>query len=187
MESSYHVGDQVTATCISPKSYPPSVLTWYINRDSADPNYASSQSEGLFHFTSQSENRTEPGNFEDHVLRLRPRLKTSSEVGAINGQRFHEIHHHQRADPNLYSVVKLRFPIREKHLGTEDRLLSLKCTASVTDLYWRSTEVKTLIRPLHAWRFPSSNIAVKIPGFLENNFQHHLLAFIPMLAIMSER
>ena len=181
VKSSYHVGDRVTATCISPKSYPPSVLNWYINSDSADPEYVSSRSEGIFHFNSQSENRTRPGNFKEHVLRLRPLVKTNREVGAINGQRSHRIHHHQRPDPNLYSVVKLRFPIRENHSGTEDRQLSLRCTASVTDLYWRSTEAKMLIRPRHGWMFTAMNRADGIVGL----HQHLLFNFVLFLEIMT--
>ena len=160
VESSYHVGDKVTATCVSPRSYPPSVLTWYINNNSADTNYVSSQSEGLFHFNNQSESRTELAIYAEHILRLRPFLQ--KDVTTLP-----EIH--QRRDPALYSVVKLRFPIREKHLVSGNRYLSVKCTASITGLYWRSNEVNTWIRPMTAWRF-SGNIGavliVRIPQYL---------------------
>ena len=135
----------------------------------------SSQSEALFHFTNQSEDRTKP---KEHVLRLKPRVKTNREVGAKNGPTFHRIHHHHRSDPNLFSVVKLRFPIRENYLGTEDRQLSLKCTASVPDLYWRSTEVKMLIRPLHGWTFATSNKPA------DKHFHLLFLKFVLILVIM---
>ena len=102
----------------------------------------------------------------------------------INSQRFHRIHHHQREDPSPYPVVKLRFPIRENYLGTEDRQLSLKCTASITDLYWRSTEVNMFIRPRHGWMFPTSNRAEGIAG-LQENFQKTIYKFVLILAMMS--
>ena len=118
-----------------------------------------------------------------HVLRLRRCARTKSEVGAINGQRFHSVHHHQRSDHNLYSVVKLRFPIREKHFRTGDRQLSLKCTASVIDLYWRSTEVKMLIRPQHGWMFTTSNRAHDTVG-LQDHFRQQFMKFVLVLAMM---
>jgi hypothetical protein len=178
VKSSYHVGDRVTATCISPKSYPPSVLTWYINSDSADPKYVSSQSEALFHFTNQSDKRIRPNNFEEHVLRLKSRVKTNRQVNSINGQKFPRVHHHLRSDPNLYSVVKLRFPIKENHLVTEDRELSLKCAVSVTDLYWRSVELNMLISRRHGWMFNTSNRAKN------EQFQQLILKCALILSIM---
>ena len=44
VDSKYHVGDQITASCFSPLSYPPAVLSWYINSDSADPSFLSNKS-----------------------------------------------------------------------------------------------------------------------------------------------
>ena len=152
------------ATCVSPRSYPPSVLTWYINDNSADANYVSSQSEGLFHFNNQSEKRTKLANYAEHILRLRPYLQ--NEAGKKDVSMLPEIH--QRQDPALYSVVKLRFPILEKHLSTGNRYLSVKCTASIPALYWRSTEVKTWIRPVTAWRFPGNSgtvVMIRIPHY----------------------
>ena len=51
----YSIGDQITATCISPSSFPPVVLRWYINSDSADASFLSDQSEERLHTDNQSD------------------------------------------------------------------------------------------------------------------------------------
>ena len=44
-----------------------------------------------------------------------------------------------------YVAVTLNFTIREKHLRLEDNVMSLKCTAEVMDLYWRTSEVSVAV------------------------------------------
>ena len=121
---------------------------------------------------------------QEHVLKLRPCETTKREVGPKKGQKLQRIHYHHRADPNLYSVVKLRFPIKETHLGKGDLQLSLKCTASITDLYWRSTEVRMIIRPQHGWMFTAMNSATFIVG-LQEHFHHLVFNFVIILAILN--
>ena len=46
-----------------------------------------------------------------------------------------------------YVAISLNFTIRPEHVRREDRVLSLKCTAEVLELYWRQgvlCETKTL-------------------------------------------
>ena len=54
-----------------------------------------------------------------------------------------------------YVGVTLNFTIREKHLRLEDSVMSLKCTAEVMDLYWRTSEVSVSVaRAPRNWYSP---------------------------------
>ena len=45
-----------------------------------------------------------------------------------------------------FVALSLNFTLRLEHV-TEDRVLSLKCTAEVTELYWRTAEVSVTVSP----------------------------------------
>ena len=49
----------------------------------------------------------------------------------------------ERPERRLGSFValSLNFTLRPEHVRAEDRVLSLKCTAEVLELYWRTSEV----------------------------------------------
>ena len=55
----YSVGDTIQAACLSPVSFPPAVLTWYVNSDTADTGHINSSGltvtevcEPFFHVSS---------------------------------------------------------------------------------------------------------------------------------------
>ena len=61
------------------------------------------------------------------------------------------------------SVLKLNFTVKRKHLKMTEGGLSLKCTAEVLDLYWRSSEVETQVTSLPGtWSMPSFSNSVAI-------------------------
>ena len=43
LSASYEVGDILTAICVSPVTFPASVLTWYINHNTADTTLTTNQ------------------------------------------------------------------------------------------------------------------------------------------------
>ena len=125
VNSKYSVGDSITASCVSPLSFPPTVLSWYINNDSADHSFVSNQSEITIHQGSQI---------------LRNRDKKQSSLSPTDNTLYQ---HAREEDPVTYSVKKLNFIVNDNHLT--DGELSLKCTAEILDLYWRSNEVATQV------------------------------------------
>ena len=136
VNSKYSVGDSITASCVSPLSYPPTVLSWYINNDSADHSFVSNQSEITTHHGSQT---------------LKNRDKKQYYLSPTDTS----LYQHFREDPVTYSVKKLNFIVNENHLT--DGELSLKCTAEILDLYWRSNEVATQVSSSvpYSWYAPS--------------------------------
>ena len=117
IRSKYHVGDNLSATCLSSASYPPVVLTWYINSDSADSTFVTSQSENSVLKRSQltlQKNKTN-GFFQDGEFKRRG-----------------------------HTSLRLNFKIKKVHMSSEG-LLRVKCTARVLNLYWRSSEVETAV------------------------------------------
>ena len=46
-----------------------------------------------------------------------------------------------------FAAVSLNFTIRSKHVSVADNVLSLKCTAEVLELYWRTSEVSVTVSP----------------------------------------
>ena len=71
-----------------------------------------------------------------------------------------------------YSVLQLEFTLTQKHLVLPRGGFSLKCTAEVLDLYWKSTEVATQVAsPPTSWlqhAFVSSLVASKLSCNLVN-------------------
>ena len=136
VNSKYSVGDSITASCVSPLSYPPTVLSWYINNDSADNSFVSNQSEITTHHGSQI---------------LKNRDKKQYYLSPTDTS----LYQHYREDPVTYSVKKLNFIVNENHLT--DGELNLKCTAEILDLYWRSNEVATQVSSSvpYSWYAPS--------------------------------
>ena len=60
-------------------------------------------------------------------------------------------------DTALYSVLQLEFMLMKKHLLYPGGGFSLKCTAEIENLYWKSTEVVTSVAfPLTSWLKPAS-------------------------------
>ena len=93
-------------------------FSWYINHDTADPSYVSNQTTEAI-----SEDGDETGllildaersKFQDVVMRLRSPLKydlaTSTESSPDKNQD----------GPNLFSVIRLHFVIRDKQLRMGD-------------------------------------------------------------------
>ena len=89
---------------------------WYINHDTADPSFVSNQ-------TTEAVNEDGPGllilnaersDFQDVVMRLRSPLKydleSSAESSSVKDQY----------SPNLFSVIRLHFVIRDKQLRMGD-------------------------------------------------------------------
>ena len=136
VNSKYSVGDSITASCVSPLSYPPTVLSWYINNDSADHSFVSNQSEITTHHGSQI-------------------LKNRDKKQYFLSPTDTSLYQHYREDPVTYSVKKLNFIVNENHLT--DGELNLKCTAEILDLYWRSNEVATQVSSSvpYSWYAPS--------------------------------
>ena len=55
--------------------------------------------------------------------------------------------------------LTLNFTIEEQHLNQQDNLISLKCSAEILDLFWRTSEVSVTVRPASRnWYF--QNISV---------------------------
>ena len=46
-----------------------------------------------------------------------------------------------------FVALSLNFTLRPEHVRREDRVLSLKCTAEVMELYWRTSEVSVTVSP----------------------------------------
>lgn len=146
----YSVGDSITAACLAPVSQPASRLRWYINHDTADPSFVSNQ-------TTEVVTEDGPGllilnaersDFQDVVMRLRSPLKYDLESSAASSSV------KDQYSPNLFSVSRLHFVIRDKQMRMGDGQLQLKCTASIENLYWRSAEVTAVIRTRGAgWLF----------------------------------
>ena len=55
-----------------------------------------------------------------------------------------------------FVALSLNFTLRPEHV-TEDRVLRLKCTAEVTELYWRTAEVSVTVSPLSPRNWFSSH------------------------------
>ena len=132
----YSIGDQIKATCISPPSFPPVVLRWYINNDSADVSFVSEQSEERLHTDSQSDKPVQASqvlvqsdvsnseSYYNYKLIIDDQLKRVQNTPTLS----------KSAD--LFNVLKLNFTVSMKHLRNGQ--LKLKCSASVLELYWRS-------------------------------------------------
>jgi len=138
---SYILNDRVSAVCISPLSSPPSKLQWYINHDTADPGFVSSQTQTLI-----TDNKISLKN--DGVIRatLSP-LKYDSGLGQ-------DVSRNHSSD--MFSVLNLNFVIREKQFKSNNGKLQIKCTASIDNVYWRSSEVTSFIRRKNSWLFSAS-------------------------------
>ena len=163
--SKYQVGDQITVSCISPLSFPPAVLRWYINSDSADPSFVSNQLEMTIHqdkpifstmnmiselesfmnLKSENDPSVEPHEYFQSSS-LNHLSEESLNTPSVTRKRLNKIPHHKRK-PAPYSVLKLNFTVKPKHLAHTAGGLSLKCTAEVLDIYWRSSEVETWSLP----------------------------------------
>ena len=172
VDSKYHVGDQITASCISPLSFPLAVLRWYINSDSADPSYISNQSQMDIHPNSAI--------FSD--MNIKPQFagfmnKRSEADRPIEPNEFFHVYQHSEApfyapfyapsdkieELTTYSVLKLNFTVKHKHLAHTEGGLSLKCTAEVLDHYWRSSEVDTQVVSLPiTWSLPTFSHSVPV-------------------------
>ena len=59
-----------------------------------------------------------------------------------------------------FVAVSLNFTIRMKHVRIADNVLSLKCTAEVWELYWRTSEVSVTVSPS-----PSTWFSAHAPTF----------------------
>ena len=196
VDSKYHVGDQIIASCFSPLSFPLAVLRWYINSDSADPSFISNQSRmdihpnsaifsamnmkpqfaGFMNQRSEADRSIEPNEFF-HVYQHSeaPFYAPSDKIEELNKN------HHKKKNPTPYSVLKLNFTVKHKHLAHTEGGLSLKCTAEVQDLYWCSSEVDTNVAsPPITWSLLAfvNSIAVNtdIRSLLEPNMISLLIA-----------
>ena len=111
----YQPGDTITAACVSPVSQPAATLRWYINHDTADPSYITSQTQELLtknNMTTITRPAAVLTKFQDIVMRLRSPLTSDIHQDSISPSsgQFH---------PNLFSVVRLHFEIRDKQLRTD--------------------------------------------------------------------
>jgi hypothetical protein len=192
VDSKYHLGDQITASCISPVSFPPAVLSWYINSDSADPSFISNQSQMTFHSDSpilsdvnmkyQLESLMKQRSEADRSIEPSKYFHTDTSIvyehlqDFINTPNDMRNNHHQKKNP----ARQLNFTVKPKQLVMPGGGLSLKCTAEVLDLYWRSSEVETQVitRP-NTWSLTAFSHAVatniNIRSFLLLNIRSILL------------
>ena len=179
VDSKYHVGDQITASCIYPLSFPAAVLSWYINSDSADPGFVSNQSEMVIHQDSlffskmkaqlesfinqrsEADRSIEPNEyFHVYSSSIYQHLEASFTTPSDKRNKFNR-NRHQKRNQVPYSVLKLNFTVKPKHLAYTEGSLSLKCTAEVLDIYWRSSEVETQVTSLPGtWSMPAFSNSV---------------------------
>ena len=88
--------------------------------------------------------------------------------------------HRKTKNQTPYSVLKLNFTVKHKHLAHTEGGLSLKCTAEVLDLYWRSSELETQVSSLPGtWSMPSfsNSVAIYIRS-LSGKFLKAVILFI---------
>ena len=96
------MGDTLTAQCITPLSFPPSVLRWYINHDSADRAVVTNQS----------------------VVELRSPLKSDSINDELETDTVRDIAEATGIGTGRFSVVGLNLIVRDKlarHSGGYER------------------------------------------------------------------
>jgi hypothetical protein len=144
------------------------VLSWYINSDSADPSFVSNQTEMAIHQVYQIYSNM------DMISKLVSFVNIKSEVDPIiepksdTSLQMHvseaslNTHSDTRKKFNSkLSVLKLNFTVKPKHLAHTAGGLSLKCTAEVLDLYWRSSEVTSQVKSLPGtWSLPAFSNSV---------------------------
>ena len=77
-----------------------------------------------------------------------------------------------------YSTLELDFKIKEKHIIDTNGKLSLKCTAEVLDLYWRSSEVSVTVTSIpRPWFSPDFSISSAVSCQLSNYYLSISIAF----------
>ena len=94
LSSSYEVGDRLQALCVSPLSFPPSVLNWYINQDSADGAVSTNQT----------------------TVELSSPLKSDLSLGEVERASQAITRNVTAIGTSLFSVVGLNFIVRDKLL-----------------------------------------------------------------------
>ena len=129
-------------------SFPPVVLKWYINSDSADSTSVSDQSEEMLQIDSkQRQNHAEANYFVQRNLSNTEsyyKYRLISEKHLTRGQI--PLTQKQR---DFYTFSKLNFTVSLKHL--KEGRVRLKCSASVLDLYWKSVQVNPQVMDKPLW------------------------------------
>jgi len=198
VDSKYHVGDEITASCISPMSFPPAVLSWYINSDSADPTFVSNQTRMTIHpdspifsnmkMKTQSESyMNQRGEIDRSII---PHEYFQSDTFYQHSSASQKPPRKRTPSPyysesvgSPYSVLKLNFIVKRKHLKMTDGGLSLKCTAEVLDLYWRSSEVATQVTSLpHSWLLPAFSHSVAVNLYVSKQWSWLHLTYVAIVA-----
>ena len=113
---------------------------------------------GFMNQRSEADRSIEPNEFF-HVYQHSeaPFYAPSDKIEELNKN------HHKKKNPTPYSVLKLNFTVKHKHLAHTEGGLSLKCTAEVLDLYWRSSEVDTQVASLPiTWSLPTFSHSVPV-------------------------
>jgi hypothetical protein len=86
---------------------------------------------------------------------------------------------HQKRNQVPYSVLKLNFTIKAKHLANTEGCLNLKCTAEVLDLYWRSSEVESRVTTVpNTWSLPA--FSHTLPANMPINY----LSLVNLMALL---
>ena len=170
----------MTASCISPLSFPPALLSWYINSDSADPSFVSNQSEmaiqldnhewietilkskigGQFNSKSDEDLSSEVIDYFNQKLSLFDEPPVA--LYTLSSKKNLILKNKLNKKPAQYSILKLKFIVKNKHLKGTDGGVSLKCTAEVLDLYWRSSEVSVHVSSVPHWSLPAFSYSATV-------------------------
>ena len=138
-------------------------FSWYINCDTADPKYVGEQREQVLNLNELKKPRVSSRLSTDLFWRL------LDSVQPVNNDLYsHKKSQFQTESPQTYSVRNIQFKVEEKYLQNEVGTLRLKCTASINNVYWRSTEIK--IYPVKANKIYSrfhgkAGKGVAVPAF----------------------
>ena len=173
VNSKYNIGDQITAECILPVSSPKAVLSWYINSDSADPSFVSDQTvKSIKSDRKLSDMKDLKGENSFEYFQYMIDTPYHGNTNSLASRKI--------SIELPYSVLTISFIVKPKHLKQPEGSLSLKCTAEVLELYWRSTEVETLVKSLSSsWSLPSFSLSsipvVSLWCLINLLFKHILL------------